>query len=38
MLAKSKSNSNETLVSQALNDEEISHEEFNVIITEKQKF
>ena len=36
MLAKSKLNSIETLVSQALIDMEISHEEFNTIITEKQ--
>ena len=38
MLAKSKLNSTETLVSQALIDMEISHEEFNVIIREKQKY
>ena len=36
MLAKSKLDSIETLVSQALIDMEISHEEFNAIITEKQ--
>ena len=35
MLAKSKLDSIETLVSQALTDMEISHEEFNVIIREK---
>ena len=35
MLAKSKLSSIETLVSQALIDMEISHEEFNVIIREK---
>ena len=34
MLAKSKLDSIETLVSQALIDMEISHEEFNVIIKE----
>ena len=38
MLAKSKLNSTETLVSQALIDMEISHEEFDVIIREKQKY
>ena len=37
MLAKSKLNSNETLMSQALNDMEISHEEFVTILTEKDK-
>ena len=37
MLAKSKLNSIETLVSQALIDIEISHEEFNAIIRKKQK-
>ena len=37
MLAKSKVDSIETLVSQALIDMEISHEEFNVIIREKGK-
>ena len=36
MLAKSKLNSIETLVSQALIDMEISHEEFNAIIREKK--
>ena len=38
MLAKSKLDSIETLVSQALIDMEISHEEFNTIIREKQKY
>ena len=38
MLAKSKLNSIETLVSQALIDMEISHEEFVVIFKEKDKF
>ena len=38
MLAKSKLNSIETLVSQALIDMEISHEEFIVIIREKEKY
>ena len=38
MLAKSKLNSLETLISQALIDMEISHEEFNAIISEKQKY
>ena len=37
MLAKSKLDSIETLVSQALIDMEISHEEFNAIIREKKK-
>ena len=37
MLAKSKLNSIETLVSQALIDIEISHEEFNMILKEKDK-
>ena len=36
MLAKSKLDSIETLVSQALIDIEISHEEFNAIIREKK--
>ena len=35
-MAKSKLDSIETLVSQALIDIEISHEEFNAIITEKK--
>ena len=38
MLAKSKLSSIETLVSQALIDMEISHEEFNAIIREKEKY
>ena len=37
MLAKNKLDSIETLVSQALIDMGISHEEFNAIIREKQK-
>ena len=38
MLAKGKLNNIETLVSQALIDIEISHEEFNAIIRETQKY
>ena len=38
MLAKSKLDSIETLVSQALIDMKISQEEFNAIIREKQKY
>ena len=38
VLAKSKLNSIETLVSQALTDMEISHEEFNAITRKKQKY
>ena len=38
MLAKSKIDSIKTLVSQALIDMEISHDEFNVIIREKGKY
>ena len=38
MLAKSKLNSIETLVSQALIDLEISHEEFITILKEKDKY
>ena len=38
MSAKSKLDTIETLVSQALTDMEISHEEFNAIIIEKQKY
>ena len=38
MLAKSKLNSMETLVSQALVDMEISHEEFIKILKEKEKY
>ena len=37
-MAKSKLDSIETLVSQELIDMEISHEEFNAIIREKQKY
>ena len=38
MLAKNKLNSIETLISQALNDMEISHEEFIIILKEKVKY
>ena len=38
MLAKSKLNSIETLISQALIDMEISHEEFIAIFKEKDKY
>ena len=38
VLAKSKQNSIETLVSQALIDMEISHEEFITILNEKEKY
>ena len=38
MLAKSKLNSIETLVSQALIDTEISHEEFITILKKKDKY
>ena len=38
MLAKSKLNSIETLVSQTLIDTEISHEEFITILKEKDKY
>ena len=38
MLAKSKLNSIETLMSQALIDFEISHEEFKTIVNEKEKY
>ena len=38
MLAKSKLNSLETLISQALIDMEISHEEFIAIFKEKDKY
>ena len=38
MLAKSKLNSIETLISKALNDMEISHEEFIIILNEKNKY
>ena len=38
MLAKSKFNSIETLISQALIDMDISHEEFATILNEKDKY
>ena len=38
MLAKSKLNSIETLISQALIDMEVSHEEFIVVFKEKDKY
>ena len=38
MLAKSKLNSIETLISKALNYIEISHEEFITILNEKDKY
>ena len=38
MLAKSKLNSIETLISQALIDKEISHEEFVVIFKKKDRY
>ena len=38
MLAKSKLNNVETLISQALTDMEISHEEFIAIFNEKDKY
>ena len=38
MLAKSKLNGIETLISQALIDTEISHEEFITILNEKDKY
>ena len=38
MLAKSKLNSIEALMSQALIDLDISHEEFKVIVNEKEKY
>ena len=38
MLPKSELNSIETLISQALNDMEISHEEFITILKEKHKY
>ena len=38
MLAKSKLNSIETLMSQVLIDLEISHEEFKTIVNEKEKY
>ena len=38
MLAKSKLNSIESLISQALIDLDISHEEFKTIVNEKEKY
>ena len=38
MLAESKFNSIETLKSQALNDLDISHEEFKMILNKKDKY
>ena len=38
ILAKRKLNSNETLMSQALIDLDISHEEFKTIVNEKEKY
>ena len=38
MLAKSKLNSNENLIPQALIDMDISHEEFDAILNEKDKY
>ena len=38
MLAESKLNSIETLISQALGDLDISHEEFIMILNEKDKY
>ena len=38
ILAKSKLNSTEILVSKALNDMDISHEEFTIILNEKDKY
>ena len=38
MLAKSKLNSIETVISQALTDLDISHEEFKTIVNEKEKY
>ena len=38
MLAKSKLNSTETLISQALMDQDISNEEFVTILKEKDKY
>ena len=38
MLTKSKLNSVETLMSQALIDLDISHEEFKTIVNEKEKY
>ena len=38
MLSKSKLNSVETLMSQALTDLDISHEEFKTIVNDKEKY
>ena len=38
VLAKSKLNSIETLISQALNDMDISHKEYIIILKEKYKY
>ena len=38
MIAKSKINSIETLISQAVIDSEISHKEFKTFINEKEKY
>ena len=38
MLAKSKHSSIETLISQALNDVDISHKEFSTILKEKNRY
>ena len=38
MLTKSKLNSIETIISQALTDLEISHEKFKTIVNEKKKY
>ena len=38
MLSKSKLNSIETLISQALIDKDVSHEEFVTILKEKEKY
>ena len=38
MLAKSKLNSTETLISQALIDMDISHEEFMTVLKEKDRY
>ena len=38
MLAKSKYNSTESFISQALNDIDISHQEFFTILNEKNKY
>ena len=38
MLAKSKLNSIETVISQVLTDLDISHEEFKTIVNEKEKY